>query len=73
MDEQIVELIRDGFEQVNRRLDEQRDLWAQHVEDDKKAWEKLDDVSTEVKVAKRVFYIIGGGVTAVLGWLGITK
>ena len=81
MDDQSFELLMsklDGLEagqtrieeSLGRRLDEHNTIFKQHTEDDKKAWEKLDDVTVEVKIAKRIFYVLTSAITGVLGFLG---
>ena len=69
----IINLLRDQFEQVNARLDKHYELFEQHVQDDKQAYKQIEDVATEVKVAKRVFYVLSSASTAVLGWVGLHK
>lgn len=84
MDDQSFELLMsklDGLEagqtriedSLGRRLDEHNILFKQHTEDDKKAWEKLDDVTLEVKVAKRIFYVLSSAMTGVVGFMGWSK
>lgn len=69
----VHQMIRDGFQQVNNRLDQHYDLFMEHSQDDKKAWRKLDDLDREVTVAKRVSYILGTAATMVAGWLGYSR
>ena len=77
MDENTINLIRDairdGFSQVNDRLDEHYKLFHEHVKDDKDAWKRIDTVAVEIKVAKRIFYVLTSAITGVLGWLGLMK
>lgn len=84
MDDQSFELLMsklDGLEagqtrieeSLGRRLDEHNILFKQHTDDDKKAWEKLDDVTLEVKVAKRIFYVLSSAMTGVVGFMGWSK
>ena len=84
MDDQSFELLMsklDGLEagqtrieeSLGRRLDEHNVLFKQHTDDDKKAWEKLDDVTLEVKVAKRIFYVLTSAMTGVVSYLGWGK
>ena len=81
MDDQSFELLMsklDGLEagqtrieeSLGKRLDEHNAIFKQHTEDDKQAWAKLDDVTVEVKVAKRIFYVLTSAITGVLGFLG---
>lgn len=84
MDDQSFELLMsklDGLEagqtrieeSLGRRLDEHNVIFKQHTDDDKKAWEKLDDVTLEVKVAKRIFYVLTSAITGVVSFLGWSK
>lgn len=84
MDDQSFELLMsklDGLEagqtrieeSVGKRLDEHNAIFKQHTEDDKKAWERLDDVTVEVKIAKRIFYVLTSAITGVLSYVGLSK
>lgn len=69
----LVELIRDQFTQVNERLDKHYDLFQQHTEKDEKAWERIGNVETDLKVTKRVAYSLAAIATTVASWLGLHK
>ena len=60
-------------ESMTKRLDQHYDLFERHTEDDKAAWKKLDDVTVEVRVAKRVFYLLTSALTGVLSYIGWHK
>lgn len=69
----IVNLLRDEFKHVNDRLDMHYEMFQQHAEDDKQAWNKLEAVDREIAVTKRVGAALIGATTLVIGWLGFTK
>ena len=69
----IRDSIRDGFSQVNDRLDKHYDLFGEHVKDDKEAWKKLDDVTVEIKVGKRVFYALSSALSVAMGYLHLNR
>ena len=84
MEQQSFELLMsklDGLEagqtriedSLGKRLDEHNAIFRQHTLDDKHAWEKLDEVTTEVKVAKRIFYVLTSAITGVVSYLGWSK
>lgn len=82
MDDQSFELLMsklDGLENgqtriednLTKRLDQHYELVEKHIVDDKLAWAKLDDIATEVKVAKRIAYTMTtalGAAATYLGW-----
>ena len=70
-DEQVMNFIRDQFEQVNNRLDQHFELFSKHVDDDKKLADHIAAVDKEVTFAKGVTYAVNGvaaAVYAVVGW-----
>jgi len=69
----VHQMIRDGFQQVNNRLDQHYDLFMEHTREDKSAWDRLHDMEKEVTIAKRVTYIVGTAMASVAGWLGWSK
>jgi hypothetical protein len=80
----IINLIRDEFKHVNDRLDAHYQMFQEHSDQDARYFEsfreefkltnnRVNDVETDLKVAKRVGYILSGMVTAVVGWLGFHK
>lgn len=69
----VHQMIRDGFQQVNNRLDQHYDLFTQHQQDDKDAWKRLEILDREVTVAKRISYLIGSAATVAAGWMGWSK
>lgn len=84
MDDQSFELLMsklDGLESgqtriednLSKRLDQHYELVEKHIEDDKQAWAKLDDVTLEVKVGKRIFYAVTTAMSAVAGYVGWHK
>ena len=84
MDDQSFELLMsklDGLEagqtrieeSMMKRLDEHNAIFRQHTEDDKTAWQKLDEVTVEVKIAKRIFYVLTSAITGVVSYLGWGK
>ena len=84
MDDQSFELLMsklDGLEagqdrieeSLGKRLDEYNVIFKQHTQDDKEAWAKLDDVTVEVKIAKRIFYVLTSAMTGVLSFLGWSR
>ena len=42
LDEQVLELLRDRFDAVDKKLDEAKDAFAAHSESDKKYWAVID-------------------------------
>lgn len=84
MDDQSFELLMsklDGLEHgqtriednLSKRLDQHYELVERHIEDDKLAWAKLDDIAFEVKVGKRIVYALTTGMSAVAGYIGWSK
>ena len=80
----IINLLRDEFKHVNGRLDKHYEMFEKHCEQDTEMFKeftnefkttnnRVSGVEGEMKVAKRVGYIISGAVTAVLGWGGLVK
>ena len=69
----VIDLVRDQFQQVNDRLDKHYELFQAHTEKDEKAWERITDVETDMKVTKRVAYGLGVVATTIAGWLGLHK
>ena len=67
-DEQVIQFIRDQFEQVNNRLDQHFELFQQHVEEDKKLSDHIIAVDKEVTFAKGVTYAINA-MSAIVAWL----
>lgn len=67
-DEQVIQFIRDQFEQVNNRLDQHFELFQQHVEEDKKLSDHIAAVEKEITFAKGVAYVLSGG-TALAAWV----
>lgn len=60
-------------ESLTKRLDEHNIILQKHTDDDKAAWSKLDEVTLEVKIGKRIFYVLASAFTAVVGYLGWGK
>lgn len=72
-DEQVMNFIRDQFEQVNNRLDQHFELFSQHVKDDKALAEHIAQVDKEVTFAKGVAYVLSGGTALMAGLTGWWK
>ena len=69
----VIDLVRDQFQQVNDRLDKHYDLFQAHTEKDERAWDRISGVENDLKVTKRVAYSLGVAVTTVAGWFGLSK
>lgn len=54
--------------QFNERMDRHNEIFATHVEDDKKMADHLAAVDKEVTFAKGVAYVLSGG-TAFAAWV----
>ena len=66
--DQIMNFIRDQFEQVNHRLDEYNAIFQKHLEDDKLLAEHINNVDKEVTFAKGVTYAVNA-MSAAVAWL----
>lgn len=67
-----LESLEDGqtrmYLQFNERMDRQDEIFATHVDDDKKVADKVTDLTREVSFAKGVAYVLSGG-TAFAAWI----
>lgn len=80
----IINLLRDEFRHVNDRLDTHYEMFQKHSEQDTQMFEsfreefkltgnRITEMETEVKVAKRVGLALASFGTALVGWLGLGK
>jgi len=72
-DDQVMDLIRDQFEQVNKRLDQHYDLFQKHTEDDKRMADHIIEVEKEITFAKGIAYVLGGITSGIVVLLEIIK
>lgn len=66
MNDQVFDMIKQRFDAVDRKLDDARDAFKAHSDDDKKYWSIIDQQQTQLSLIRRVFW----GVISVLGTLG---
>lgn len=80
----IINLLRDEFKHVNDRLDIHYEMFIKHSDQDterfedfrkefKTGTERITNVETDLKVAKRVGLALGTVATSVISWLGLSK
>ena len=72
-DDQVVNLIRDGFKKLDAQLSDHHALLKSHMDEDKAAWARLEMIDREITIVKRVGLILGSCVTAVAGVFGLKQ
>lgn len=66
-DDQILELLRDRFDKVDKDLSKLADDLSDHYEKDERYWGMIDEQQAQLKLIKRV--AAGGGGAALFTWL----
>ena len=64
---QIVDMLRDEFKVVHAKLDHLDARFASHAQEDKIAWDKLDDVSREGHSLRYLLHAIWIGGSTIAG------
>ena len=67
MDEQIVELLRDRFDNLDRELKTINETIKDHVDTDTRYWKKIDQQEAQLSVVK--WLTSGAAGTGLLAWL----
>ena len=67
MDEQLIELLRDRFDALDRKLDDHRASFDLHAKNDEKYWKMIDSQRAQVSLIK---WLTGGAAgSSLLAWL----
>jgi hypothetical protein len=67
MDEQIVDLMRDQFKALSEKIDGVHDAMREHVEEDKRYWNKIEQQEGQVGLLK--FVLSASGMSAAAAWI----
>lgn len=69
MDEQVIDLLRDQHKQLSDNLDDLKGIIREHVDEDKRYWQKIDKQEAQIGLVKGVMSLFGGSsVLAFLAW-----
>ena len=71
VDPQLLEMIRDRFDQVDAKLDQARESFDTHAATDEKYWRMLDDQQAQLTFVKRLFIFLTTAASIVGTWLGV--
>lgn len=69
MDNQIIEMLRDRFGQLDAELCKLHGTLKEHVDLDALYWKKIDANEAKIDVLKWLFGIVSAAGTAIAGWL----
>lgn len=67
MDDNLLDLLRDRFDNLDKTLTTLNDTLKTHVEKDERYWQKIDKAEGQITLLKWVGGTISGG--GLLGWL----
>lgn len=67
MDDQLIELIRDRFDSVDAKLNQQQASFELHAQNDEKYWKLIDEQQAQLSLIKWISSGLSG--SALLAWL----
>lgn len=67
MDEQIVDLMRDQFKALSDKVDGVHDIVKEHVNEDKRYWQKIDQQQGQMSLIKAL--LGASGLSALITWV----
>lgn len=67
MDEHIVDLMRDQFKALSDKVDGVHDIVKEHVNEDKRYWQKIDQQQGQMSLIKAL--LGASGLSALITWV----